>query len=92
MNKKLKSIEVGLIGCGDEAVVLNASDTAAEPIATYALDKFKAEQQMSFKDNGKEYFVPFHAVDHIYVEESEESVADRPNPYGCEPSGGVLTP
>ncbi len=91
MNKKLKSIEVGLIGCGD-AVTLNASDTATEPIATYALDKFKAEQQMSFKDNGKEYFVPFHAVDHIYVSESDTEVADRPDPYGCEPSGGVLTP
>ena len=87
MNKKLKSIEVGLIGCGD-AVTLNASDTATEPIATYALDEFKAEQQMSFKDDGKEYFVPFHAVDHIYVSESETEVADRPNPYGCEPSGG----
>lgn len=87
MNKKLKSIEVGLIGCGD-AVTLNASDTATEPIATYALDKFKAEEQMSFKDNGKEYFVPFHAVDHIYVTESETSVADRPDPYGCEAEGG----
>ena len=88
MNKKLKSIEVGLIGCGD-AVTLNASDTATEPIATYALDEFKAEKQMSFKDNGKEYFVPFHAVDHIYVSESDTEVADRPNPYGCEPRGGT---
>lgn len=86
MNKKLKSIEVGLIGCGD-AVTLNASDTATEPIATYALDEFKAEKQMSFKNEGKEYFVPFHAVDHIYVDESEEEVADRPNPYGCCPDG-----
>lgn len=90
MNKKLKTIEVGLIGCGD-AVTLNASDTATEPIATYALDEFKAEKQMSFKDDGKEYFVPFHAVDHIYVSESETSVADRPNPYGCEPSGDTDT-
>ena len=86
-NKKLKSIEVGLIGCGD-AVTLNASDTATEPIATYALDKFKAEDQMSFKDDGKEYYVPFHAVDHIIVEESEVEVADRPNPYGCEAESG----
>lgn len=87
MNKKLKSIEVGLIGGGD-AVTLNASDTATEPIATYALDAFKAEKQMQFKDNGTEYFVPFHAVDHIYVEETETEVEDK-NPYGCCPNGTV---
>ena len=82
MNKKLKQADITLIGCGD-AVTLTAIDTATEPIASYALDKFKAEDQMSFKDDGTEYFVPFHAVDHIYVSESETSVADRPNPYGC---------
>lgn len=85
--KKLKEIEVTLIGCGD-AVTLNASDTVTEPNASYALDEFKAEKQMKFKNNDNTYYVPFHAVDHIVVGESETEVADRPSPYDCEPSGG----
>lgn len=91
--KKLKNIDVTLIGCGD-AVTLNAFDTVTDPDASYALDEFKAENQMKFKneDGTATYYVPFHAVDHINVSEDEEEVADRPNPYGCEPSGGVLIP
>lgn len=84
--KKLKDIEITLIGCGD-SVSLSASDTATEPIATYALDEFKAEKQMAFKDGDSKYFVPFHAVDHIVVNETAESVADKADPYGC---GGGL--
>ena len=86
MNKKLKTADITLIGCGD-AVTLTAQDTATEPIAKYALDAFSVENQMHFKDGDAEYYVPFHAVDHIEVTETTESVADRPNPYGCE--GGV---
>lgn len=81
--KKLKSIAITLIGCGDEAVVLNAADTVDKPNATYALDMFLNEQQMVFENEGATYYVPFHAVDHIIVTESETSVADRPSVYGC---------
>lgn len=84
--KKLKSIEITLIGCGS-AVTLQASDTVAEPTASYALDEFKREEQMQFENNDKEYYVPFHAVDHIVVIETEETVEDRPTPYGCCPGG-----
>ena len=87
--KKLKSIAITLIGCGEEPTVLNASDTATEPIAKYALDAFSDENQMHFKNGDAEYFVPFHAVDHIIVTESETEVADKPNPYGCCPNGTV---
>lgn len=84
--KKLKDIKVWLIGCSD--VNLSASDTATDPIATYALDSFKAEKQMNFKDGDSTYFVPFHAVDHIVVNETDATVADKSDPYGCE-DGGV---
>lgn len=87
--KELKNIEVTLIGCGD-AVTLNASDTATDPNATYALDDFKAEKYMALTDRENEgvtNYVPFHAVDHIIVTESEVEVADKPNPYGCCPDG-----
>lgn len=80
--KKLKSAEIKLIDCGD-AVTLTATDTVAEPNAKYALDAFSVENMMHFKNGNNEYFVPFHAVDHIVVTESEAEVADKPNPYGC---------
>lgn len=84
--KKLKKAEITLIGCGD-AVTLTAQDTATEPIAKYALDAFSVENYMHFENEGKEYYVPFHAVDHIIVTETEAEVADKPNPYGCCPDG-----
>lgn len=84
--KTLKKAEITLIGCGDE-VTLTAQDTATEPIAKYALDAFGVENHMHFTSEGKEYYVPFHAVDHIIVTETEAEVEDRPNPYGCEPDG-----
>lgn len=90
MNKKLKLIEVGLIGCGD-AVTLNASDTTTAPIASYALDEFKRKEQMEFVNDGKDYFVPFHAVDHIEVTETSASTPDRPDPYGCEGGSDTVT-
>lgn len=88
MKKELKNAEITLIGCGD-AVTLTAQDTVKEPIAKYALDEFGAEQHMQFVNGDATYYVPFHAVDHIIVSESETEVADRPNPYGCEPDGTV---
>lgn len=86
--KKLKEAEITLIGCGD-AVTLTAQDTVTEPNAKYALDAFSVENQMHFKNGDNEYYVPFHAVDHISVRETEAEVADRPTPYGCEPDGTV---
>lgn len=86
--KELKTIAVNLLGCGS-AVTLNASDTATDPQATYALDSFKREDYMDFKNGDAEYLVPFHAVDHIIVQTSDAEVEDRPNPYGCEPDGTV---
>lgn len=83
--KKLKSIEITLIGCGD-AVTLTATDTVTEPNASYALDAFKAGKQMKFKNGEDTYYVPFHAVDHIEVVETETEVADK-NAYGCCPDG-----
>ena len=80
--KKLKKAEITLINCGNE-VTLTAQDTATEPIAKYALDAFGVENQMHFKNGDNEYYVPFHAVDHIIVTETEAEVADKPNPYGC---------
>lgn len=87
MKKELKSIEVSLIGCSE--VKLNASDTATDPIASYALDSFGREEYMQFKNGDTKYFVPFHAVDHIIVKANNAEVEDRPNPYGCEPDGTV---
>lgn len=84
--KKLKSAEITLIGCGN-AVTLTAQDTATEPIASYAIDEFKRENYMHFESEGAEFYVPFHAVDHIIVTKSEAEVADKPNPYGCCPDG-----
>lgn len=81
-NKALKTAEIMLIGCGDE-VILTAQDTVTEPNAKYALDAFSVENQMHFKNGDNEYYVPFHAVDHILVGETEAEVTDRPNPYGC---------
>lgn len=89
VTKELKNIEVTLIGCGD-AVTLKASDTATDPNATYALDDFKAEKYMTLKDRENEgvtNYVPFHAVDHIAVNKTSASAADRPDPYGCEGGG-----
>ena len=83
---KLKTIDITLIGCGN-AVTLTAEDTTTAPIASYALDEFKRKEQMEFVNDGKDYFVPFHAVDHIEVTETSASTPDRPDPYGCE--GGV---
>ena len=80
--KKLKTAEITLIGCGD-AVTLTAQDTADKPIATYAIDQFKREKQMVFENEGSEYYVPFHAVDHIIVSETEATVPDKPSAYGC---------
>lgn len=87
MNKELKTIDVTLIGCGDEATVLTASDTATDPQATYALDEFGKKDQMHFANDGKTYYVPFHAVDHIEVEKTTTTVADKPDPYGCDGGG-----
>lgn len=80
--KKLKKAEITLINCGDE-VTLTAQDTVTEPYAKYALDAFSVGNQMHFKTENAEYFVPFHAVDHIIVTETEVEVADKPSPYGC---------
>ena len=84
--KKLKDAEITLLGCGDE-VTLTAQDTATEPIATYAIDQFKREEQMSFKatieGTETQFYVPFHAVDHITVSETEATVPDKPSAYGC---------
>ena len=84
--KTLKKAEITLIGCGD-AVTLTAQDTVTEPNGTYAIDFFKAESQMSFKNGEDAYYVPFHAVDHIVVTETEAEVEDRPNARGCCPDG-----
>ena len=81
MNKKYKHIVITLIGCGDTPTEIYANDTDEEPFATNALNDFKAEKQMHFKAGGYEYYVPFHAVDHVEVTESSEAVEDRPNPY-----------
>ncbi len=81
--KKLKTANITLIGCG-AAPTLTVADTATEPNATYAIESFKAEQRMKFKSGDDTYYVPFHAVDHIEVTESETQVADKPDPYGCE--------
>lgn len=84
--KKLKTAVITLISCG-ETMPLNAQDTADEPNATYAIDQFKREQQMSFKATNEgqeaEFYVPFHAVDHIVVTETEATVPDKPSAYGC---------
>lgn len=80
---KLKTIDITLIGCGN-AVTLTAEDTTTAPIASYALDEFKRKEQMEFVNDGKDYFVPFHAVDHIEVTETSASTPDRPDPYGCD--------
>lgn len=92
--KTLKTAQITLIGC-DETVSLTTADRVEEPRATYALDSFKRGNQMKFKvEDVSEgvavtdtYYVPFHAVDHIMVTETEEEVADRPSPYGCYPDG-----
>lgn len=84
--KKLKQAVITLIGCGN-AVTLTATDTVADPQATYALDAFGREDMMDFKNGDNEYFVPFHAVDHIVVTETEAEVEDKPTPYGCCPDG-----
>lgn len=83
--KKLKSAEITLIGCSE--ATLTASDTATEPNAKYALDAFSVENMMHFANGDNEYYVPFHAVDHIVVTETETEVADKPTPYGCCPDG-----
>lgn len=85
--KKLKTAEISLIGCSSAS--LTAADTATEPIAKYALDSFSVERQMKFENGGNKYYVPFHAVDHIIVTETETEVADKPTPYGCCPEGTV---
>lgn len=88
--KKLTVAKITLISCGD-AVELTAQDTVTEPMAKYAIDDFKAEHYMQFKDSSDdsiEYFVPFHAVDHIITYHAEADVPDRPNPYGCEAESG----
>lgn len=90
MTKELKNIAVSVIGC-EEASAISASDTVADPNATYALIDFKDEKYMKLKDRtneGTTYFVPFHAVDHIIVTETEAEVADK-NAYGCCPEGTV---
>lgn len=79
--KKLKKAEITLIGC--ESASLTAQDSVTEPNGTYAIDFFKAEAQMSFKNGEDMYYVPFHAVDHIVVTETEAEVEDRPNARGC---------
>lgn len=84
--KKLKKAEITLVGYGD-AVTLTAQDTVAEPNAKYALDAFNVKNMMHFANEGNEYYVPFHAVDHIDVTETETEVEDRPTPYGCCPDG-----
>lgn len=89
--KKLKTAVITLIGCGEEAVVLTAIDKVADPQATYALDAFGRGDIMHFTysdtstETSEDYecFVPFHAVDHIVVVETEAEVADKPSPYGC---------
>lgn len=86
--KELKSIEITLIRCSEVAPI-TASDTAQDPIASYALADFNAENYMDIKKNDAEYFVPFHAVDHIVVTSAQTEVADRPNPYGCEAGEGT---
>ena len=69
--KKLKRADITLIGCGNDAVTLTAQDT------------FSVENMMHFKNGDAEYYVPFHAVDHIIVSETTAEVADKPSPYGC---------
>lgn len=86
--KELKSIEIHVIGCSEVAPI-TASDTAQNPIASYALADFKAENYMDIKKDDGEYFVPFHAVDLIVVTSAQTEVADRPNPYGCEAGDGT---
>lgn len=81
--KKLKRADITLIGCGNDAVTLTAQDTVTEPNAKYALDAFSVENMMHFKNGNDEYYVPFHAVDHIIVSETTAEVADKPSPYGC---------
>ncbi len=82
--KKLETAVISLIGCSSAS--LTTTDTAKEPEAHYALDSFSREAQMKFKSGENTYYVPFHAVDHIIVTETETEVAGR-NAYGCYPDG-----
>lgn len=85
--KKLKSIEIKLIGCGD-GVIFTVADTATDPVASQNLEAFKRGSYMGFTNEGKKILVPFHAVEYVKVTESETGVADKADPYGCDTEGG----
>lgn len=76
--KKLKTIAITTKGSD-----FTVADTTADPQADYALKQFAREEWMSFKQDNAEYYVPFHAVDHIIITETDTEVADKPSPYGC---------
>lgn len=80
-NKPFNSIEVKTrIG-----TTVTATDEAKKPIASEALDEFKADKTMHIKGESL-VFVPFHAVDVVTVTASMMSV-EKGNPYGCEAKG-----
>lgn len=80
-NKPFNSIEVKTrIG-----TTVTASDEAKKPVASEALDEFKADKTMHIKGENL-VFVPFHAADVVTVTTSMESV-EKGNPYGCEAKG-----
>lgn len=86
--KTLKHIDVALIGAN--VLSFAFSDTADNPQASYMLDDFARENYMhgvSDDQEGTIIYIPFHAVDMIAVEEQQTEVADKGDPYYCEPSG-----
>ena len=84
--KTLKKITVSLIGTVGDQIAYAFIDRADDPIASYMLDSFRKEDIMHgvTATGNKEIYIPFHAVDNIFVEEQTTDVANRPNPYGCE--------
>lgn len=63
-------------------------DTVDSPLATSVLESFLRGETMRIETpnhgSGEPiYIVPYHAVASIIVNESNQTVDDRPDPYGC---------
>lgn len=83
--KKLESITVKVIGCAEEHVTFNVTDTATDPMAHNALDAFKRGHAMEFTSEGREILIPFHAVEYVVINaDSTAEVPDKGDPYGCD--------
>ena len=74
--KNLKTLEVHLMLDG---AVKNIADTADDDKATRALNEFKAYGTMHLENNEA---VPYHAVQHIKVTETEAEI-EKADPYNC---------